>query len=413
MRVLMFGWEFPPYQAGGLATATLGLVKGLLRRGVDVTLVVPFPAARSPVPRLRLVSSRDRMTRLRRIVIDSPLLPYAGPEAVTLEERVGDPGARGAFLPYGWNLFEEVERFTAAAAEIAREEPHDVIDCHDWITYEAGLRARAVSARPLVAHLHATEHDRSFEGANPEIQRREREGLAAADRVICNSRWMRRQVVRGYGIDEARVDVIPWGIDERPALDESTPPSPFPEDEPVVLFIGRVTRQKGPDYFIEVAGRVARHVPEARFVIAGTGDMLPRIIERGVELGLADRLHVAGGLTGPDVERAFRMAAVCVMPSVSEPFGLVVLESLRAGTPCVIPRESGAAEVVRNAFRADFWDIDRMTDQVVGILRHPILRQELSERGRMEIAGPQFGLDEPARLTAETYAQAIRERVHA
>lgn len=409
----MFGWEFPPYQAGGLATATLGLVKGLLRRGVEVTLVVPFPAAGSPVPRLRVVSSRDHMARLKRIVVDSPLIPYGGPAPISLEERVGNPAASGAFLPYGWNLFEEVERFTAAAAEISREEPHDVIDCHDWITYQAGRLARAVSGRPLVTHLHATERDRSFEGANPEIQRREREGLAAADRVICNSRWMRRQIVRDYGIDESRVDVIPWGIDEHAPIDLSTPPSPFPDHEPVVLFIGRVTRQKGPDHFIEVAGRVARLVPEARFVIAGTGDMLPRIIERGVELGLADRLHVAGGLSGPDVERAFRMATVCVMPSVSEPFGLVVLESLRAGTPCVIPRESGAAEVVRNAFRADFWDIDRMTDQVVGILRHPILREELSERGRAEIARPQFGLDEPARLTAETYRRAIQEEIHA
>jgi glycosyltransferase involved in cell wall biosynthesis len=162
-----------------------------------------------------------------------------------------------------------------------------------------------------------------------------------------------------------------------------------------------------------VAGRVARLAPEARFVIAGTGEMLPRIIERGIELGLADRLHVAGGLTGSDVERAFRMASVCVMPSVSEPFGLVVLESLRAGTPCIIPRESGAAEVVRNALRADFWDIERMTDQVVGLLRHPILREELSERGRVEISRPQFGLEEPARRTAHTYRRAIQEACHA
>lgn len=409
MRVLMFGWEFPPHRAGGLATATLGLVKGLLRNGVEVTLVVPFAVDDSPIPGLRLVGARDRTRGLTTIRVDSPLVGYATESSYALAlDEAG--GTSDAFAVYGRNLFDEVERFAAVAADIARAEPHDVIDCHDWITYASGVRAREASGRPLVAHLHATERDRSAEGSNAEIRRREAEGLAAADLIVCNSRWMRRQIIDDYGVDRDRVEVIPWGIDERDATPVGSAHSPFPARDPVVLFLGRVTRQKGPDYFVEVAGRVARFVPRARFVLAGTGDLLPRIIERAVELGLADRFHVAGPLAGPDVDRALRLASVVVMPSVSEPFGLVALESLRSGTPCIIPKESGVAEVVSNAFRADFWDVDRMTDQVVSILRHPPLRQELSERGLAEVRQSRFALDEPGRRTAEVYRRAMTLR---
>jgi len=180
---------------------------------------------------------------------------------------------------------------------------------------------------------------------------------------------MRRQVVESYKVDPTRIHVVPWGLDDPGAAPEVPEPQPFPDDEPVVVFVGRVTRQKGPDYFIDMARRVADVVPRVRFVVVGTGDLLPRIIERTVELGLAERVHFTGGVSGLDVDRAFRMATVCVMPSVSEPFGLVALESLRNGTPVIVARDAGVAEVVRNALRADFWDIERMADQVVGIIR--------------------------------------------
>lgn len=409
MRVLMFGWEFPPYQAGGLATATLGLVKGLLRTGVHVTLVVPFPIDGTVLPELRLVSTAGLPTPLRRVRVPSPLTAYGGVEDYTTRVAVRRiPGTRGV-APYGLDLFQEIARFAAVAKEIAETEPHDVIDCHDWITYPAARRAREVSGRPLVAHIHATERDRSGEGQNPEIRRGEREGLLAADQVICNSNRMRRQVTEAYGVRPDRIHVVPWGLDESDDELDDAEPHPFPEDEPVVLFLGRVTRQKGPDYFIEVARRVADVVPRVRFVIVGTGDMLPRIIERGVALGLADRVHFTGGVGGPDVDRAFRMATVCVMPSVSEPFGLVALESLRSGTPVILPRDAGVAEAVRNAFRADFWDIERMADQVVGIIRYRELHHELREGGLREVSHPRFGLDEPAHRTAEVYRRALND----
>jgi len=405
MRVLMFGWEFPPYQAGGLATATLGLVKGLRRNGVEVTLVVPFPTdGLSAEHGVRLVSAAGRESFTTRVLIPTPLSAYGG-QAQYVEALAHTRRRRSAGAPYGPDLFAEVERYGIVAARIAEREPHDIIDCHDWITFEAGLRARAVSGRPMIAHLHATERDRSGDWQTPGIREREGRGLHLADRIICNSWTMQRRIVAEYGVDPGRIDVIPWGIDQlRPSVPT---PTPFDPGEPVVLFLGRVTHQKGPDYFLRVARRVADVVPEARFLVAGTGGMLPSIIERSVELGLAERMHFTGGLEGPDVDRAFRMATVCVMPSVSEPFGLVALESLLSGTPCIVPRDSGVAEVLRNAFRADFWDVDRIADLVIGVLRHETLRNELRTRGLAEVQQPRFGLDEPSRRTAEVYRAAL------
>lgn len=402
----MFGWEFPPHRAGGLATATLGLVKGLVRTGVDVTLAVPFdPAEDAPFPGLRLVGGARGS--LRRRPMASPVGAYdsARTYGSTLLRR--STGAETAV--YGPDLFAEVARLGDVAGDIAAEEPHDVIDAHDWLTFEAASRARSVSGKPLVVHIHATEFDRSGEGADPEICRRERDGLLAADYVISNSRTLRRQVVERYGVPPERVAAIHWGIDDQEWLAEPEPAGggPLPAGDPIVLFLGRVTRQKGPDYFVEMARRVADHVPRARFVMAGEGDMLPRLIERTVEFGLQERFHFAGALDRADVDRAYRMAAVCVMPSVAEPFGLVALESLRRGTPCIVPRDSGAAEVLRNALRADFWDIEDMASKVVSILRYGVLHAELRERGHEELMEPRFRLEEPARRTAAVYRLAV------
>ena len=409
MRVLMFGWEFPPFQAGGLATATLGLVKGLLGRGIEVTLVVPFAAAGTHVPNLRLVSAAIPRPGLREIRIDSPLAPYAGAEEYLVLSGRSARGTGGGSV-YGEDLFEEVERYAAIAEQIAGKEPHDLVDTHDWITFEAGRRARAVSGRPLVAHIHATEYDRCGGPGNPQIHRREAAGLHAADRVISNSLMLKRRVTDCYGIPEGKVDVVHFGIEASVDPEEEGMELPLTRERPTVLFLGRVTRQKGPEYFIEVARRVADHVPQAQFVVAGTGDLLPRVIERAVELELGERIHFAGAVKGLEVDRLYRAADVCVMPSVSEPLGLVALESLRNGTPCVIPRESGVAEVLRHAFRVDFWDVEETANKVIGLLSHEPLWDELSQAGLAEVRSPRLGLDRAAGLTADSYRRALETR---
>ena len=407
MRVLMFGWEFPPFQAGGLATATLGLVKGLLDRGIEVTLVVPFSiGAEAPdLPNLRVVSAADRRPGFRSLRVESPLTPYVGAEEYQVLVDQGS-GQAGPGAVYGANLFAEVERYAAIAALIARDEPHDVIDTHDWLTFEAGRRAREVSGRPLVAHIHATEYDRCGGPGNPEIHRREALGMRLADRVVSNSGRLKRQVIERYGIPEDRVDVVHFGIDTSPSagpIEEL----PVAMGRPTILFLGRVTRQKGPDYFIEVARRVADLLPGAQFIVAGTGDMLPWIIERSVELELAGRVHFAGGVRGAEVDRLYQAADVCVMPSVSEPLGLVAMESLRNGTPCIIPKESGVAEVLRHALRADFWDVEEIANQVVSVLQYPVLWRELSDAGTAEIHAPERGLDAAAERTERAYRTAL------
>lgn len=415
MRVLMFGWEFPPFQAGGLATATVGLVKGLLRTGTAVTLVVPFPAEQSPIPALRLVSA-DGPAPGALVVhrIPSPMTPYGGADEYREIYASVQGQARQAAAVYGADLFQEVARYAALAGAIAAREPHDVIDTHDWITFAAGIEARKVSGKPLVAHIHATEFDRAGAGANPEICRLEYEGMMAADRIVANSHALKRVCVERYAIPAERIEVVHWGIDGE-GFEADTPRENLfrprgagaaTRGVPVVLFLGRVTWQKGPDYFIEMAARVSRHVPHAKFILAGQGDMLPRLIRRTAELGIADRVHFAGGVQGAEVNRLYRMADVCVMPSVSEPFGLVALESLRNGTPCVIPKSAGVAEAVTNAVKVDFWDVDAMTNQIVALIQYPVLRAEMSRNARQELATPRFSLEEPARLTAGAYRRA-------
>jgi glycosyltransferase involved in cell wall biosynthesis len=412
----MFGWEFPPYVAGGLATATLGLVKGLLQCGVDVTLVVPF---RSDTPfaasGFHLVHAPDvavrAADRLRIRHVPSALIPYGTAEsyAQMMEQLARSPLLSAGQSPshvYGGDLYAEVERFAAVAECIADEEPHDVIDCHDWMTYAAGIRAHEISGRPLVTHIHATEFDRSIGGANPAIVEREWTGLHAAARVVSNSAMLKRRVMREYDVPADRIDVIHWGVEWEPASIGAHEGDPFGGAGPVVLFLGRVTHQKGPRYFVETARRVSDFLPDARFIVAGDGDQLPDTMMRAAELGIADRIFFTGGLSGLDVDRAFQLADVCVMPSVSEPYGIVALESLRNGTPCIVPRDSGVAEVLSNVIKVDFWDVDEMTNQIVALARYPALHAELRARGLAELSLPRFTLREPARLTLAVYRRA-------
>jgi glycogen synthase len=409
MRVLMFGWEYPPYATGGLATATLSLASGLARFGSDVTLVVPFPAdvsARSPGG-VRVVSASSVASSLRLVRVSSPLAPYAS--ASTTVFGAASSRVPRELSPYRHSLFEDVDEYARVAAALARAHPHDVIHAHDWMAYAAGRAARAVSGKPFIAHIHATEFDRSGDWPNDEIRDRERDGLLAADRVIANSRATKRRVVDRYGVPEDRVDVVHWGIDLG-EYDHARSVSPFGPGVPVVVFLGRVVLQKGPDYFVDAAARVATKRADACFVVAGAGDMLPAMLDRCARLGIAHRTFFTGGISREDVERLYRFATVCVMPSVSEPFGLVALESLRAGTPVIVTKQAGVAEAVANVITVDFWDVDDIADKILAVVNDAELRTELLERAGEELADPRRGPDEPARLTLESYRVAMDSR---
>jgi glycosyltransferase involved in cell wall biosynthesis len=290
-----------------------------------------------------------------------------------------------------------VQRYAILAKKIAKDEEHDIIHAHDWMTYHAGINAKKASQKPLVVHLHATEFDRTGGHPDARISHIEWQGLSKADRIIANSNYTKQNIIKHYKIAANKIDVVHWGIDD---VDVPQFDTPLKKDH-IVLFLGRVTLQKGPDYFIEVAKKVLEHEPTTKFIIAGDGDMLPRVINRAAELGIADKIIFTGALTGDDVHRAFKTADVYVMPSVSEPFGLVALESLKNGTPVIISKQSGVAEVLKHALKVDFWDINEMTNKIVGVLRHPALKEDLREHGMREVQ--KFNLDDPARKVIDAY----------
>ena len=452
MRVLMFGWEFPPHMSGGLGVACEGLVRGLLREETDVALVLPRyphrkssgklrifeslsdpeppaqtrataaarPTAPAPPPatsgRLAETSAAPGPVRRRLVVrrIASRLRPYPEsgvetPEITSSEERrdaavapaarasgpaVPAPASPGGRPPgpeslarepaaslYGPNLATDVLRYAERAGRIARSERFDVIHAHDWMTFLAGLEARRVSGKPLVVHVHATEFDRAGDGGNSFVREIERAGVSGADRVIAVSRYTAGLLAREYGAPAERVRVVHNAID----------PSPRPwtggtaHGQPLVLFAGRVTWQKGPDYFIEAAARVAREVPDVLFAVAGSGDRLSGMRERVRALGLTRRIVFTGFLPQDELDRLYARADVYVLPSFSEPFGLTALEALQHGVPVIVSRTAGVSEVVRHVLTVDFGRVDELASKILSVLLFPPLARSLSRRGRREV----------------------------
>jgi glycosyltransferase involved in cell wall biosynthesis len=391
IKVLMFGWEFPPFKSGGLGTACYSLTKGLARNGADVTFVMPVTPEGAKARFVKLIGASN--IKIRKI--DSLLTAYM--TSNSYEENYSNTKQKQV---YGRNLFEEVSRYSLRAVKIAREEKHDIIHAHDWMTYQAAINAKKISKKPLVVHLHATEFDRTGGNPDPRISHAEYLGLKEADKIITNSNFSKQNIIKHYKIPEQKIEVVHWGIDE-----EHIPAYNTKKDK-TVLFLGRVTLQKGPDYFVEVAKKVLEYEPHTRFIIVGDGDMLPKIINRTAELGITDKIIFTGALAGEDVNRAFQTADLYVMPSVSEPFGLVALESLKNGTPILISKQSGVSEVIHHALKTDFWDIERMTNQIVGVLRYHSLKEELKENGIKEVQ--KFDIDEPARKVMHVYHSALK-----
>ena len=416
MRVLMFGWEFPPQISGGLGVACEGLVRGLLQTGTEVVLVLPRHPYRKSTGRLRIIESLTAapgespprparpVVRLRRIGTRLKPYPDAGTESVVFETQTPPPVEPPTTPPnYGPNLATDVLRYAERAGEIARQERFDVIHAHDWMTFLAGLEARRVSGKPLVLHVHATENDRAGDGGNPFVRDIERVGLAAADRVIAVSRYTARLVSGNYGVPRRRIRVVHNAIDANPG----SSPTGLSGDEPLVLFAGRLTRQKGPDYFIEAAARVAREIPGVRFAVAGSGDRLPAIRERVAALGLRRTILFTGFLPPAELDRLYSRADVYVMPSVSEPFGLTALEALQHGTPVIVSRTAGVSEVVRNVLRVDFGNVEDLASKILSVLMFSPLARALSQRGRREVR--RLSWRESAVRCLAVYEEILRE----
>lgn len=391
MRVLMFGWEFPPYISGGLGVASEGLVRGLLQTGTEVVLVLPHHPLESSTPNLKIVDAQDALStddarhrkrfllRLRKV--PSLLRPYAT-EASYQEEWHTAERTRTTYLgAYGPNLGTEVMRYAEVAGRLARRERFDVIHAHDWLTYMAGIEARRAGRRPLVVHVHATEFDRAGGSGNAFVTDIERLGLTGADRVIAVSRYTADLVSRMYGVAREKLRVVHNAIDPKERVGDWS----VEEGEPLVLFAGRITWQKGPEYFVEAAARVAAELPDAKFAVAGSGDRMPAMMERVAARGLRDRFLFTGFLPPSELDRLYARADVYVMPSVSEPFGLTALEALQHGTPVIVSKTAGVSEVVRHVLRVEPDDVEELASKILSVLLFPPLREALSSGGRAEV----------------------------
>lgn len=402
----MFGWEFPPHITGGLGTACFGLTKGLVKNGVDVIFVVPKAYGDETKEGFRLLNASDvvldfsktetqeYLNRIQFMEIGSNLVPYLDPEEferiVTLEQAADKAETHSVFSrqysfsgKYGPNLMQEVSRYALVASSIATSNTFDVIHAHDWLTYPAGIAAKKISGKPLVVHVHATEFDRSGENVNQPVYDIERQGMTEADLVITVSNLTRQIVIDKYGVAPEKVITVHNAVEpvDRPELDGVTKHV----KEKVVTFLGRVTYQKGPDYFVEAAYKVLQRDANVRFVMAGSGDLLNRMIRRVAQLKIATKFHFTGFLAGPEVDTMFAMSDVYVMPSVSEPFGISPLEAMRSNVPVVISKQSGVAEVLQHALKVDFWDVDALADAIYGILHYEGLSKMFIRYGKTEV----------------------------
>jgi len=402
----MFGWEFPPHITGGLGTACYGMTRGLAKHHVDVIFVVPKAYGDEDQRAVRIVNASDVAfdledteykefwSHVKYMEVGSNIIPYVSPEEfareLTKNEKTAESFTSNVFAKeykfsgkYGTNLMEEVARYALVASAMSLKEDFDVIHAHDWLCYPAGVAAKKSSGKPLVVHMHATEFDRTGENVNQVVYDIEREGMEAADRVITVSNLTRKIVIEKYGIDPDKVITVYNAVDQNTQKDFTEVKKNVKEK--VVTFLGRITYQKGPEYFIEAANKVLKKDPNVRFVMAGSGDMLNRMVVRVAKLKIADKFHFTGFLKGDDVDNMFAMSDVFVMPSISEPFGIVPLEAMRTNVPVVISKQSGVAEILEHAQKIDFWDVDAMADSIYGLCHYDALSEMFKKYGKEEV----------------------------
>lgn len=444
LKVLMLGWEFPPHISGGLGTACHGLTTALVKHNVKLHFVVPrligdeanngahlinashpgygeVKVVRSPVSASRAIvghiahhgTTPVGETNVESIVVPSSLEPYSQVHNQDMKYRVshwnytfqshassnnegseGPTERTGGYFHtntfdykfkggYGVQLLDEVDRYADVVKKIASQLDIDVIHAHDWMTFPAGIEASRVTGKPLIIHVHATEHDRAGSNGSEAVYRIEKQALRRSDKVIAVSEWTRRVLIRHYDVDAGKISVVHNGIPE------TSLPRPEPVEHPLtrnmVTFLGRVTFQKGPEYFVDAAEKVLGQVPDCHFIMAGAGDALPEIIQRVAKKRMSSRFHFTGFLNKEQMEKVLSYSRVYVMPSVSEPFGITPLEAIQAGVPVIISNQSGVAEVMPHALKVDFWDTDALSASICSILRHKSLAHTLRENGRERI----------------------------
>ena len=397
MKALMFGWEFPPHILGGIGTASYGLTKGIFENGdMDITFVIPKPMGDEEKTFAKIIGASNTPVAWRDVSWDyvqqrqghvmDPQTYFDLRDHIYADFNylnVNDLGCIEFSGKYPQNLMEEINNYSIVAGVIARTAQFDVIHSHDWLTYPAGIHAKQVSGKPLVIHVHATAYDRSRGNVNPTVFGIEKDGMNQADHIITVSEHTRRTVIEKYGISPDKVSTVHNAVEPLP--EDYLKIEKTPRKEKIVTFLGRITMQKGPEYFVEAAAMVLKKVHNVRFVMAGGGDMMEKMIRLAARRGISDRFHFIGFLRGKEVYEMYKNSDVFIMPSVSEPFGIAPLEAMQMGVPSIISKQSGCAEILSNVIKVDYWDVNEMANAIYSIITYPAMFRQLQERGLDEV----------------------------
>ncbi len=394
----MFGWEFPPHILGGLGTASYGLTKGMsTQEDMQITFCIPKPWGDEDQSFLKIIGMNSTPIVWKDVnwdYVNSCVGGYMNPQDYyDLRDHIyadfnymhtNDLGCVEFSGKYPDNLQEEINNYSIVAGVVARQQQFDIIHSHDWLTYPAGIHAKQVSGKPLVIHVHATDFDRSRGNVNPTVYSIEKNGMDHADHIMCVSELTRQTVIHKYHQDPRKVSTVHNAVS--PLSKEIMDIEPKNgAKEKIVTFLGRITMQKGPEYFVEAAAMVLHKTKNIRFVMAGNGDMMNQMIRLVAERGIADRFHFPGFMKGKQVYEVLKASDVYIMPSVSEPFGISPLEAMQVSVPTIISKQSGCAEILNNCIKTDYWDIHAMADAIYSICTYPAMYEHLKIEGKKEV----------------------------
>ncbi|MCK4429328.1 MAG: glycosyltransferase family 4 protein, partial [Candidatus Aenigmarchaeota archaeon] len=371
VKVLMFGWEFPPHSIGGLGNVTYNLTNALAEYGTKISLILPVKGESNNIKILPTNSITIKG-------IDTLLSPYMNEK--TYQYRYVMEGEEAKV--YAGDLIQEIKRFTEKGVILAKQEDFDIIHCHDWMTFPAGIKTKEFSGKPLILHVHATELDRSCGGCNPYVYDIEKDAFNKADKVIAVSEYTKDLIATGYGINRDKIEVVHNAITFE-GIKKNKPCN----QKKIVLYFGRLSMHKGPDYFIRAAKKVLEHEDDILFVVAGSGEMLAEMIDLACDLGISDKIMFTGRLKDEEVKKMYELADLYVLPSVSEPFGITVLEAASNGVPVIISKNAGVKEVLTNCFQADFWDVEDIANKIISVLRYTPVKEEITSNAYMELEG--------------------------
>lgn len=407
----MFGWEYAPIVSGGLGVVCRYLSESLVNQGVSLSFVLPKMTQRVQVKDLELLNASETevdQELLQKVEVKSMLSPYLTQESfqnmmVMLKRRKTIAYDEEI---YGFDLFNEVERYALQAYKIASLHKHDVIHAHDWMTFPAAVNAKKISGKPLFVHIHATEYDRTADQPSELIVKYEKTGMQAADKVIAVSERTKERIIAQYGIPSEKIEVVHNAIEAKfpePQVTYALPKTV--NDEKIVLFLARLSVQKGADYLLRSAQKVLKKMKNVKFVFVGKGNMLPDLINMSIDLGITENVIFTGFMTHDQVDQAYKKADLFVMPSISEPFGITALEAIKNGTPVLMSKQSGASEVITNCLKVDFWDIDEMANKILAVLKHQPLANTLTENGFNDLE--RISWDKQALKVIELYNSAL------